>query len=55
MNFETINKRLITFSSVALLFVGSLFYLVSVAFDTSDSLSKRQVSSQEVDDYFKDL
>lgn len=52
MNFEKVNKRLITFSSVALLFVGSLFYLVSVAFNTSETLNNRQVSREQVDDYF---
>ncbi|HEY0908460.1 MAG TPA: hypothetical protein VGE35_03885 [Candidatus Paceibacterota bacterium] len=53
--FENINKRLVTFCAVGLLFLGSLYYLVSVAFDTQDSLSERQVGKEAVDDYLKDL
>jgi len=54
MNLANINKRLITLSSICILFVGSLFYLVSIAFQTSETLSARQVDRQEVDNYFKE-
>ncbi len=54
-DLANLNKRLVTFCAVALLFLGSLYYLVSVAFDTEDSLSERQVGRQTVEDYLKDI
>lgn len=54
-NLANLNKRLITFCAVALLFLGSLYYLVSVAFSTQESLAGRQVNAEQVDEYFKDL
>ncbi len=55
IHWEQINKRLITFCAVGLLFLGSLYYLVSIAFQTESSLSQRQINSQQVEDYFNEL
>lgn len=45
MNFRHINKQLVTFCSVSLLFLGSLFYLISVAFKDTNTLKGRQQAS----------
>ncbi len=55
MNLANLNKRLVTFCAVALLFLGSLYYLVSVAFGTSQTLQGRQINGQSVDEYLKDI
>ncbi|MEN9622031.1 MAG: hypothetical protein RLZZ67_465 [Candidatus Parcubacteria bacterium] len=55
MNLAKLNKQLVTFCAVGLLFLGSLYYLVSTAFNTSDSLNSRQLNTQTVNDYLKDL
>lgn len=45
MDLKKINKQLVTFSSLALLFLGSLFYLASVAFDNKSALREKQESN----------
>ncbi len=53
MNFEKLNKQLITFSAVVLLFAGSLYYLVAVAFENKEALMDRQDARLNLDDYFE--
>ena len=53
MNLEKLNKQLITFCSVALLFAGSLYYLVAVAFENKDALMERQDTRLDLDNYFE--
>jgi hypothetical protein len=42
MNLQKINKQLVTFCALALLFIGSLFYFISVAFKDTGFLQKKQ-------------
>ena len=39
---QKVNRKLVTFCAVGLLFLGSLYYFVVVAFHNSDTLEKRQ-------------
>lgn len=41
-----INRKLVTFCAVALLFLGSLYYFVVIAFHNSDTLQERQSPSR---------
>ncbi|HVU06868.1 MAG TPA: hypothetical protein VHE10_03740 [Candidatus Paceibacterota bacterium] len=42
MNLSQLNKRLVTFSAVALLFLGSLSYFVSVAWKNRGEMQARE-------------
>lgn len=52
MNLANINKQATTFCAISLLFLGSLYYFVSVAFKDATILETKQSVSQ---DYLKDL
>jgi hypothetical protein len=54
MKFEKLNKQLITFSAIVLLFAGSLYYLVAVAFENKEALMDRQDARLNLDDYFQE-
>jgi hypothetical protein len=40
--FERLNKKLVGFCAVAVLFLGSLYYFAAVAFKDADVLQARQ-------------
>lgn len=42
MNLKNLNNQIITFCAIALLFLGSLYYFVSVAFHDRETLHSRQ-------------
>jgi hypothetical protein len=50
MKLEKLNKQIVTFTAVALLFLGSLYYFISVAFKNKDTIEKRQ-KAEYVQDY----
>lgn len=52
MNLQKLNKQLVTFSAMSLLFLGSLFYFVSVAFKDTAVLQARQDKGLE---QYKDI
>lgn len=54
MNLEKLNKQIITFCAVALLFAGSLYYLVAVAFENKEVLTERKDARLDIDDYLHD-
>ncbi len=54
MKFEKLNKQLITFCAVVLLFAGSLYYFVAVAFENKEALMSRQDARLNLDDYFEE-
>jgi hypothetical protein len=49
-----LNKQLVVFCSVALLFSGSLFYLISVAFKNRESISETK-QNRDINDYLKGI
>jgi hypothetical protein len=53
MNKE-LNKQLVTYCAVVLLFAGSLYYFVDVAFQNKDALMERQ-NVRISDDYFEEM
>jgi hypothetical protein len=54
MNLERLNKQLITFCAVILLFAGSLYYLVAVAFENQEVLMERKDARLNIEDYLHD-
>ncbi|HEY9481254.1 MAG TPA: hypothetical protein VIR98_03445 [Candidatus Paceibacterota bacterium] len=54
IDWAHLNKRLITFCALALLFVGSLSYLVSVAFKSRDSMQQSK-QNRDIEIYLDDL
>ncbi|HVT74975.1 MAG TPA: hypothetical protein VHD69_00970 [Candidatus Paceibacterota bacterium] len=47
MNASQFNKKVITFCAVALLFLGSLSYFVSVAFHSAGNAQAREDATAE--------
>jgi hypothetical protein len=54
MKLQKLNKQLITLCSVVLLFAGSLYYLVAVAFENKEVLTERKDARLNIDDYLHD-
>lgn len=54
MNLERLNRQVITFCAIALLFAGSLYYLVSVAFENKEVLTERKDARLDIEDYLRD-
>ncbi|HEU5114268.1 MAG TPA: hypothetical protein VFT82_00710 [Candidatus Paceibacterota bacterium] len=48
MNPERINRKLVTFCAVCLLFLGSLFYLISVAWRSKVNLQAHENQTQDL-------
>jgi hypothetical protein len=54
MDLNHLNKQAVTFLAIAILFLGSLYYFVSVAFENKDTIEKRQ-KVEDVQDYINAL
>jgi hypothetical protein len=54
MNWHDLNKQLVTFCAIALLFLGSLFYFVSIAFKNTEAIEERK-QSDAIQDYIDSL
>ncbi len=52
MNWQSLNKQMITFCAVAILFAGSLYYLVATAFKNETTLEARQATRGLYDDLY---
>ncbi len=52
MNWQTLNKQLVSFCAIGILFMGSLYYLVAVAFKNEGTLETRQAVRGLYDDLY---
>jgi len=52
MNWQSLNKQLVSLCAVGILFIGSLYYLVAVAFDNEGTLEARQATRGLYDDLY---
>lgn len=52
---QKINRKAITFCAVALLFLGSLYYFVTIAFHDSATLQERQSPTRKAIAEFEKL
>jgi hypothetical protein len=50
MDWQNLNRKAIAFCAVALLFIGSLYYFVSVAIANRDTIQARQDAQFELED-----